>query len=202
MKQSIRMRKLARVGLINDSSDVLEGLQAALSKSHRVLVVGTARTEDEAIAFLRACRPDVVVLDVRVGRVSGIKLCEVIRESYPKTAVLFFTADDDQYALRSAILAGAQGYLLKGASDEAIMKGIEVVAAGQAIIDQRLTQQLLAWIREGKRIAQHERIEDCSRADLRVLPLLQQGKATNKLHRSWISRRVRLRLASEEFTSG
>jgi chemotaxis response regulator CheB len=90
MKQSIRIRERARVGLINDSSDILEGLEASLSKSHRVLVVGTARTEDEAVAFLRACQPDVVVLDVRVGRVSGIKLCEVIRESYPKTAVLFF----------------------------------------------------------------------------------------------------------------
>lgn len=159
MKQSIQMRERARVGLINDSRYVLEGLQDALSKSQRVLVVGTARTEDEAVALLRACQPDVVVLDVRVGRVSGIKLCGVIRELSPQTAVFFFTADDDKHTLRSAVLAGAHGYLLKGASDEALVKSIEVVAAGQAIMDQRLTQQLLAWVREEKRIAQRERIE-------------------------------------------
>lgn len=181
MKQSIRMRERTRVGLINDSRYVLEGLQDALSKSQRVLVVGTARTQDEAVALVRACQPDVVVLDVRVGRVSGIKLCEVIRELSPKTAVLFFTADDDKYTLRSAVLAGAQGYLLKGASDEALVKNIEVVAAGQAIMDQRLTQQLLAWVRDGRRVAQRERMEDGSRADLRVLSLVAAGKSNAQI---------------------
>jgi two-component system, NarL family, response regulator DevR len=184
MEQSIRIRERARVVLIDDSSFALEALQVALSKSSRILVAGTARTEGEALTLLKICQPDVVILDVRVGRASGINLCGVIRESYPTTAVLFFTAEDDRYTLRSAILAGAQGYLLKSASEEAIVKSIEIVAGGQAIMDQQLTPQLLAWVRDGRGSVQRERIEDCSRADFRVLRSLQPEKATRRLRRS------------------
>jgi len=132
---------------------------------------------------VRTCQPDVVVLDVRVGPTSGITLCRVIRESYPNTAVLFFTSDDDRHTLQSAILAGAQGYLLKGASEEAIVKGIEIVAAGQAIMDQRLTPQLLAWVRDGKRTTPRERVEDCSIADRRILSLIAAGKSNKEIAR-------------------
>ncbi len=183
MEQSIRIRERARVVLIDDSHIVLEGLQVALSKSSRIHVAGTARTESEAVVLLKICQPDVVVLDIQVGGASGINLCRIIRESYPKTTVLFFTADDDKHSLRSAILAGAQGYLLKGASQEAIVKSIEIVAAGQTIMDQRLTQQLLAWIRDGTRTVPRERIEDCSKADLRILSLIAAGKSNKEIAR-------------------
>lgn len=183
MRPSIHIQERARVILIDDSSIVLKGLQAALSQSSRILVAGIARTEEEAGTLLRTSRPDVVVLDVRVGRASGITLCGMIRKSYPNTAVLFLTADDDTYTLRSAILAGAQGYLLKGASKEAIVKNIEIVASGQAIVDQRLTQQLLAWIRDGRRTAQRERKGDCSSIDLRLLSFLAAGKSNKEIAR-------------------
>jgi len=178
---SNRMREQSCVALIDESSFILEGLQMVLSKSGRIRVVGTGRTETEAMALLRTCQPDVVVLDVQVGRASGINLCGVIRESYPKTAVLFFTANNDKYTLRSAILAGAQGYLLKGASEEVIVNSIENVAAGQSVIDQRLTQQLLAWVREEKQTAHRERTEDCSKADLRILSLVAAGKSNKEI---------------------
>jgi DNA-binding NarL/FixJ family response regulator len=74
------------VVLIDDSSIVLEWLQGALSKSGHILIAGTARTEDEAVTLLKTSQPDVVILDVRIGRASGINLCGLIRESYPNTA--------------------------------------------------------------------------------------------------------------------
>jgi two-component system, NarL family, response regulator DevR len=181
MVQSNRIREQARVVLIDDSSFVLQGLQVALSKSKRILVVGTARTEGEAVALVQACQPDVVVMDVRMGRASGINLCKVIRESFPTTAVLFFTADDDKYTLRSAILAGARGYLLKGASEETIVKSIEAVASGESIMDRQLTQQLLLWVRDGRQAVQCERREECSSADLRVLSLIAAGKSNKEI---------------------
>lgn len=183
MRPSIHIRERARVILIDDSSFVLDGLQAALSKSSRILVAGTARTEGEAVTLLRTSQPDVVVLDVQVGRASGITLCGIIRQSYPHTAVLFFTADDDKYTLRSAILAGAQGYLLKGASKDAIVKCIEIVAARQAVMEQRLTQQLLVGIRDGRRTAQRGRKGDCSSIDLRLLSLVAAGKSNKEIAR-------------------
>jgi two-component system, NarL family, response regulator DevR len=183
MERSIQLEERARVVLIDDSSFVLEGLQVVLSKSRRILVTATARTEQEAVALVRTCQPDVVVLDVRVGPTSGITLCRVIRESYPNTAVLFFTSDDDRQTLKSAILAGAQGYVLKDASEEAIVKGIEIVAVGQAIIDERLTPQLLAWVRDEKQTAPRDRVEGCSSADRRILSLIAAGKSNKEIAR-------------------
>lgn len=181
MERSIQIQERARVILIDDSSFVLEGLQIVLAKSSRILVAGTARTEDEAVALLQVCQADVVVLDVRVGEASGINLCGIIRESYPKTAVFFFTTNDDPYTMRSAILAGAQGYLLKGASEEAIVKSIEIVAARQAIMDQQLTQHLLVWVPDKRRTEPREGVKDWSRADLGVLSLVAAGKGNKEI---------------------
>ncbi|CUS32685.1 response regulator [Candidatus Nitrospira nitrificans] len=183
MEQLIRMQERARVVLIDQSSVVLEGLQVALSKSSRILVAGTAHTEQEAVALVRTCQPDVVILDIRVGHASGITLCGVIRESYPNTAVRFFTGEDDRHILQSAILAGAQGYLLKSASEESIVKSVEIVAAGKATIDQRLTPRLLAWVRDGKRTAPRERVENYSNADRRVLSPIAAGQSNKEIAR-------------------
>src|SRR5512139_1648916 len=181
MEQSIRMRERVRVVLIDPSSFVLGELQAVLSKNSRILVAGTARTESEALSLLRSGRPDVVVLDVQVGRANGIHLCWVIRQSYPNTAVLFFTADDDESTLRSAVLAGAQGYLLKDTPGEAVAKSIEIVAAGRAMMDQRLTRHLLEWVRDGRPAAPRERMGEYTTADVRVLSLIAAGKSNKEI---------------------
>lgn len=172
------MRQPVRVLLIDDSIFTLYGLKAFLSEKSSILVVGTARTEAEAFAAIEACRPDVVVLDVRVGEASGIDMCRVIGESYPEIAVLFFAVCGDRDILHSAILAGAQGYILKNASGESITKSIELVSIGQAIIDQRLTQQIITWVREGSGTL-YKTMEGCRREDLKVLSLVAAGM-TNK----------------------
>lgn len=183
MEHSNQRQEQARVVLIDESSVVLDELEVALSMSSRLVVAGTGRTTGEALALIRTCRPAVVVLDVRVGPASGITLCGVLRESYPSTAVLFFTNDDDRHTLWSAILAGAQGYLLKGASTEVIVKSIEHVAVGRSTIDQRLTPQLLAWIRDRKRISSRKRVDDCSGADRRILSLIAVGQSNTEIAR-------------------
>lgn len=177
-EQSIEIRRPVRVLLIDASIFALYGLKTCLSRRSGIVVVGTARTEAAAFAAIEECRPDVVVLDVRIGSANGIDLCRVIRRSYPNIAVLFFAVCEDTNMLHSAILAGAQGYLLKNASSESLAKSIELVSAGQAIIDQRLTQQVLTWVRDGGG-APHRAMEGCSREDLGVLSLVAAGK-TNK----------------------
>ena len=70
-------------------------------------MVGTACTEVDAHAAVQTCQPNVVVLEMLLGRMSGINICRTIRQAHPNIAVLFFTAKDDASLLRSAIDAGA-----------------------------------------------------------------------------------------------
>ncbi len=141
--RSTEALKRVHVLLVDGSIITLHGLKSYLSESDHIIVVGMARTERAALTALKICQPDVVVLGVRVGRASGIDICRVMRESYPKIAVLFFSEYDDKNLLQSAILAGAHGYLLKMASPEAVVRSIDLVATGQSVLDQQVTQQVL-----------------------------------------------------------
>lgn len=179
MNTSTGIRQPIRVLLIDDSILAFHGLKTFLSKSSQIDIAAVARTRAEALAAIQAHRPHVVMLEVRVGQVSGIDLCRTIREAHPNVGVLFFTAHDDKNLLHSAILAGAQGYLLKTAAADAVAKSIEIVATGKAIMDEQLTQQVITWVRDGGGIGQERRLESCSKDDLQVLSLVATGR-TNK----------------------
>jgi two-component system, NarL family, response regulator DevR len=188
MTPSTGTRDHARVLLVDASPFVLQGIQEVLTKSRHLRVVGTAQSTDETLAAVRTSRPTVVVSEVQVGRASGIDLCRAIRESYPKISVLFFTDRDDQHLLRSAILAGAQGYLLKKASAEAVVRGIEVVSEGLAIMDPELTPQIMAWVREQGSGTRIQRLNECSEDEIRVLALISEGRTNKEIaHRLKIS---------------
>lgn len=175
----IDMRARTRVLLIDSSIFILYGLSAFLSHSNRIVVVGTARTEAEVFSAIPVCRPDVVMLEVRVGRASGIDICRRIRETYQNIGIIFFATSDDDQLLRSAILAGAQGYLLKNASSEAVAKSIESVSAGRAVIDHQLTEHILMWVRHREWAPRCKGIEDHSADDWTILSRVAAGK-TNK----------------------
>jgi two-component system response regulator DevR len=173
------IREPVRVLLVDDSVLTLQGLKTFLSKNSYIDIVGIARTRADALAAIQTHRPNVVVLEVRVGQASGIDLCKTIRESHPNIGVLFFTAHDDKNLLHSAILAGAQGYILKTAPADTVAESIQTVAGGQAIMDQQLTQQVITWVRDGAQAGQ-ERIQyRCSKDDRQILSLVALGK-TNK----------------------
>lgn len=179
IQQSSEMRVRSRVLLIDSSVYILQGLSTFLSRSNRVVVAGTARTEAEVFSAIPICRPDVVVLEVRVGRASGIDICRRIRESYQNIGIIFFSTSDDDQLLRSAILAGAQGYLLKNASSEVVAKSIESVSVGRTVIDQQLTERILMWVRHSERAPRCKRLEDPSADDWKLLSCVAAGK-TNK----------------------
>lgn len=181
MTQSTKTQEQARVLLVDASPFVLHGMQEVLAKSRHVRVVGTAQSTEDALVAVRTCRPTLVVSEVEVGRASGIDLCRTIRESYPKISVLFFTNRDDQRLLRSAIRAGAQGYLLKKAPAKEVVRGIEVVSEGMAVMDPHLTPHIMAWIREQGRESAVQRLNECSEDDLQVLALMSAGKTNREI---------------------
>lgn len=179
MDTSIRKPNPIRVLLIDDSVLTLHGLKTVLSKNSQLEIVGVATTRSESLAAIQTSSPHVVVLEVQVGQASGIDLCRAIRESHPNIGVLFFTAHDDKHLLHAAILAGAQGYLLKTAAADVVVKSIEIIATGEAIMDHRLTQQVITWVRDGGGTERERGQDHCSKDDLQLLSLVATGK-TNK----------------------
>lgn len=179
MSRSSGTQKSIRVLLVDDSMLTLHGLNAFLEKSNHIEVVGLASKPSEVLAAIQTHRPDVVILEVEVGRTSGIDLCKKIRGAHPEIGVLFFTVHNNKNLLRAAILAGAQGYLLKTAGADAVTKSIEIVATGQAILDHRLTEHVITWVKDEGSAVSGTLKNNCSGDALRLLAYVASGK-TNK----------------------
>ncbi len=177
--QSEGVRQPIRVLIIDRSILTLQGVKAFFSGSPHIDVIGMAGTRQAALQVIHAEQPDLVLMEVRVGQDSGIELCRTVRQLYPRVRVLFFTTQDDKDVLRTAIMAGAHGYLLKSATADAITRSLEIVASGRAIMDQHLTEQLIQWLRDGSARGHKPWEEVCSREEWHLLSLVASGK-TNK----------------------
>lgn len=168
-----------RVLLVDDSPLVRQGLKAFLRHARTVSVVGEAGTKDDALVAVRRCHPDVVVLETRLKDGSGIELCRAIRHTFKNVSVLFLTAYEERDLLRSALRAGAHGFLKKGAPGPTIVESIETVANGGAILDSAVISEVMNWLRQYELGASSSTQGDLSQDDLQMLSLIASGK-TNK----------------------
>ncbi len=130
------MNAPVRVLLVDDHQVVLEGLDALLTAQQaRVVVVGATTDPDEALRLAAECAPDVVLLDVRLQRTSGLDLCQQLTSQDPPPKVVFFTVYDDEQYLFEALRLGASGYLLKRTTGPELADNLDRVMAGEVTID-------------------------------------------------------------------
>lgn len=128
-----------RVVLIDDQEIVRQGLTAMLLPFRdRVEVVGQSRGGADALELVRALDPDVVLCDIRLGRASGLDLCQAICESDPQRRVVVLTVYDDEHYVFQALRAGAKGYLLKQIAGAELVRQLELVCEGETVIDVEL----------------------------------------------------------------
>ena len=131
-----------RVLLAEDQTLVLGALAALLSLEDDLEVVGTAADGAEALAQVHTLRPDVLVTDIEMPRLSGLDLAERVRQEAPRTRVVIVTTFARAGYLRRALDAGARGYLLKDAPSHELAGAIRRVHAGGRAIDAGLAEDI------------------------------------------------------------
>jgi DNA-binding NarL/FixJ family response regulator len=130
-----------RVGLADDQALVRAGFRMIVESQPDMEVAGEAADGQEAIDLVRRERPDVMLMDIRMPRVNGI---EATRHVAGATHVVILTTYElDEYVF-DALAAGASGFLLKAAPPEDLIRAIQVVAAGNALLDPSVTKRLIA----------------------------------------------------------
>ena len=173
--------------LIADDHDLYRrGLQTVLSLEPRVVVVAEARDGEEAVARAVDVTPDVVVMDVRMPRLSGIRACAAIRAAVPSAKVVMLTMSDDERDLFSAIKAGASGYLLNEVAAEEIAAGILAVHDGQSLIPPTMAHLLLTEFADLSRRADTTSVAaapNLTERELQVLRLVAKGLANRDIAR-------------------
>jgi signal transduction histidine kinase len=153
-----------RVMVVDDIEETRESLARLLERLGGIEVVGVAADGVEAVELVGLALPQVVVMDLRMPRMDGVEATRRIAASYPKVIVLILSAYGDESLVIEALMAGARGYLLKGASAAELADAIWGAAAGQARIAGQVTRPLLDKLveslgreRETRRVAEEAR---------------------------------------------
>ena len=132
-----------RVLIVDDHALFRRGLQMVLEGEADIEVVGEASDGHEAIEQAEKATPDVVLMDVRMPKRSGIEATRAIKDMLPSSKILMLTISDEEADLYDAIKAGAAGYLLKEISIEEVAGAVRSVHAGQSLISPSMASKLL-----------------------------------------------------------
>ncbi len=176
MEQRVPLRVL----VVDDHELVRMGLRTLLGGAPGVEVVGEAGSVAEAIVAAHNCRPDVVLMDVRLPDGSGVEACREIRSVQPATRVLMLTSYADDDAVFSAIVAGASGYLLKQARAQTLLDAIETVGKGGSLLDPVVTRKVLERLR-APAAQSEDKLASLSEQERKILPLIAEGKTNREI---------------------
>ena len=164
--------------LIVDDHDLFRSGLRNLLEEQGVVLVGEASTGSEAVKLVRERNPDVVVMDLNMPGMGGVDATRHISAIAPLTRVVMLTISDQDSDVMDAILAGACGYLLKDASIQDLMAGIEAASRGESLISPHIAAKVLQRVRATStqpEIASTIRAE-LSEREIEVLKLIANGK--------------------------
>jgi DNA-binding NarL/FixJ family response regulator len=167
-----------RIVLVDDHAVVREGLKRLLEGQSDIDVVGEAADGREAIDRIVTLKPDVAVMDVSMGAISGAQATREVRQRCPTTRVLALTVHEDRSYMHEMLEAGAAGYLLKRAAGDELVGAIRAVAASGVYVDPRIAGKLITGLGSG-RPASADRRDLLSERETEVMRLIAQG-FTNK----------------------
>jgi DNA-binding NarL/FixJ family response regulator len=168
-----------RILLVDDHAVVRVGLKSLIDRHPHFEVVGEAGSAREAIAQMTVLQPEIVVMDIRLPGTSGIEACEEIVKTFPGTKVLMLTSYYADEMLLSAIRAGASGYVLKNIGSDDLIKALEAVGRGEALVDPAVTQRVLTEVRRMVKEKDASAFSKLTSQEKHVLLLVTGGK-TNK----------------------
>jgi DNA-binding NarL/FixJ family response regulator len=132
-----------RVLLVDDHIVLLEGMSRIIEMEKDMQVVGQATNGSEAIAMVKKSNPDVVLMDINMPEMDGLRATQIIKENSPHIEVLILTMFDKAEYLFWVTRAGASGYLLKDSPSHEVIHAIRVVSKGESILHPSMAKKLM-----------------------------------------------------------
>lgn len=170
-----------RILLVDDHEVVRLGLRSLLERHPQFEIIAEASNAREALEMVANYHPDVVVMDIRLPGTSGIEACEEITSRFPETRVIMLTSYAEDEMLFSAIRAGASGYILKQIASEDLVRALEAVSRGEALLDPAVTQRVFQEVRRAVKEEEASAFAHLSQQEKHVLLLVSEGKTNREI---------------------
>ncbi len=168
-----------RIFLADDHTVMREGLKSLVNAQADMSVIGEADNGRTALQKVRELQPDVVIMDVSMPELNGIKVTELLKRTCQNIKVLVLTAHDESGYLRQLLQVGAAGYVLKKAATEELINAIRVVAAGGVYLDPSLAGKVVGGYVGARRLKGTPQNHELSEREAEILRLVAWGY-TNK----------------------
>lgn len=169
-----------RVMIVDDHDVVRAGLRSLLESAGDVAVISEAADERTAIIEAVRTKPDVILMDVRLGAGSGISATRVIRSELRDVAILMLTAFSDDEALTASVVAGASGYVLKEVLGSDLVQDIRAVAGGGRLFNEKLARSAMDRLKRGKHLLE-ARLARLSPQEERILEQIARGQTNAEI---------------------
>ncbi|MGV9821397.1 response regulator [Nocardia xishanensis] len=170
---------MIKVFLVDDHEIVRRGLTDLLESDPELAVIGEAGDVAQAMSGIRAVRPDVAVLDVRLPDGNGIELCRDLLAEFDGLRCLILTSYTDEHAMLDAILAGASGYVVKNIKGMELAEAIKAVGAGRSLLDNRAATALKARLRDS--VEADGPLAGLTEQERKLLALLGEGLTNRQI---------------------
>jgi DNA-binding NarL/FixJ family response regulator len=169
-----------RAMIVDDHALFRRGLEMVLEEEQDIELVGQASDGAEAVEKAAESLPDVVLMDIRMPRSSGIEACRAMKEAAPSAKIIILTISDEEEDLFEAIRAGASGYLLKDIPLDEVADAVRAVHGGQSLINPSMAGKLLTEFATLARRDDEERAQEVpaprlTEREMQVLKLVARG---------------------------
>ena len=169
-----------RTMIVDDHALFRRGLEMVLDEEPDIELVGQASDGTEAVEKAAESLPDVVLMDIRMPRSSGIEACRAMKEAAPSAKIVILTISDEEEDLFEAIRAGASGYLLKDIPLDEVADTVRAVHGGQSLINPSMAGKLLTEFATLARRDDEERVQEVpaprlTEREMQVLKLIARG---------------------------
>jgi len=169
-----------RIAIVEDHEIVREGLRAALGAEPDMEVVGDVGAGTEAVALVQRTRPDILLLDIKLGVLEGPEVCRQVLDVAPRTSVVMLTSYAQEALLVRSLAAGAKGYIVKDVELTELKRMLRLVYRGNSVLDPKITAHVIHTATNGVTgMSTAARAATLSEKDLAIVRYLSDGM-TNK----------------------
>ena len=170
-----------RILLAEDHVTVREGLKMLIGREPDMEIVGEAADGREAIERTSELRPEIVVMDISMPGLNGLKSTRKLKELYPETHIIALTRHKESGYVQELLLAGASGYVLKQSSSDELIRAIRAVHSGKSYLDPDVTSQALKKSSAGDLRLAISSSAQLSNREAEVLRLIASGYSNKEI---------------------